>query len=63
MAIENVNTEYDGAFCFSQGAMVFQLIFIYHKLGIIKWKSFENIKFFMNFSSASLKISLSIINW
>lgn len=40
VAIEAPGVQYDGAFCFSQGAMAFQFIAIYHKLGYIKWKCF-----------------------
>lgn len=40
VAIEGAGGHYDGALCFSQGSMVFQLIYLYHRLGLIKWKCF-----------------------
>lgn len=43
--------------------MAFQLVYLYHKLGHIKWEWFCNIKFLMNFSSVSARISLGSVNW
>lgn len=40
VAIEKASDHYDGALCFSQGSMVFQMIYMYHRLGHIKWKWF-----------------------
>lgn len=40
VAIESASDHYDGALCFSQGSMIFQMIYMYHRLGFIKWRSF-----------------------
>ncbi len=61
--IEKASDHYDGALCFSQGSMAFQYILWYHALGYLNWPFIKNMKFFINFSADSFRISLKSLNF
>lgn len=62
-AIESASDYYDGALGFSQGSYAFQNILLYHALGYLDWPIIKNMKFFINFSADSFRISIKKVNF
>lgn len=62
-SFEEASDHYDGAMCFSQGSQIFQMILWAHELKFIEWKLIKELKFFINFSADSYRITLKNLNF
>lgn len=61
--MEEASDHYDGALCFSQGSFLFHWLLWCQTRGLIDWPLLRNMKFFINFSGDSFRISMKSLDY